>query len=246
MHHKSILIGLFLGFVLIVFEGCKHSPLDPMIIEEPPDTTIVDPPDTTTHTPCDSNLVYFEAEILPILRSNCALSGCHDMVTAEDDVILTDYENVIATADVEPFNLSGSKIYEVLTEQDEDDRMPPPPQNRLDAEQIELIARWILQGAEDLFCSENSPCDTSMVSYSGDIIPIVNTYCKGCHSGSAPSGNIDLSNYQGVKTQAISGKLVGVVTWSPGFVKMPQGGSQLPQCDQDKIMYWVSQGALNN
>ena len=177
---KRITYSLFLlvfgiGF-LLNFSACKH---DPVFGEEgimPSDTTDVtddtdNPVDTTdnsadttdTGTPCDPDVVYFDQDILPILRSNCAFSGCHDNNSAQDGVILTSYENVMLTADVEAFDLDGSDLYEVITDSDPDDRMPPAPNERLTSAQISKISEWILQGAK------NEQCDAGcrLVRYGG-------------------------------------------------------------------------------
>jgi uncharacterized membrane protein len=218
----------------------------------PIDTTGVDttdnPVDTTgMGTPCDSNTVYFSKQILPILQSNCAFSGCHDAASAQDGVILESYEQVIQTADVRPFDLNGSDLYEVITEDDEDKRMPPPPNARLTSGQIQLIAQWILQGAENLDCDENAgECDTENMSFSTNIQPVITNNCLGCHSGGAPSGGINLSSYSGVKAVADNGRLLGAIKREPGFSPMPQGGDQLSPCTIDQFTAWIMDGAPNN
>lgn len=207
------------------------------------DTTVVD----TTGVPCDSTKIYFERQILPILRSSCAFSGCHDAASAQDGVVLDNYENVIRTGDVRPFDLSGSDLYEVLVDDDEDDRMPQAPRSRLPASQINLIATWILEGAENLSCDEtNQGCQITNVSFSAVIKPIIETNCQGCHSGGSPSGGVNLSSYAGIKARADSGQLLGSIDWQAGFPRMPQGGPKLDQCKIDQIAAWIGAGAPDN
>ena len=254
MKASQFLYIIFIAYLLSHLWACEHSPvlLDddgmmPVDTTEMPVDTTGNPGDTTMTDPCDPDLVYFDMEILPILLSNCAFSGCHNAASAQDGVILDSYENVMATADVEAFDLQGSKIYEVLTEDDEDKRMPPPPTPRLDPDKIQLIAKWILQGAEDLECDPNaSGCETANMSFQADIAPVLATHCVGCHSGNAPSGGINLSNHAGVKAVADNGKLFGAISWANGFSNMPQGGAQLPSCTIDKIKSWIDDGAMNN
>ena len=211
--------------------------------DNPVDTTNID----TSGVPCDPNTVYFNIDILPILKSNCAFSGCHNAATAQDGVILESYESTMQTADVEPFDLDGGKLYEVITEDDEDKRMPQPPNAPLTSDQINLIAKWILQGAKNLECDPNSGgCDTENVSFSGFVQPVIQNSCQGCHSGNSPSGDIDLTNYQNIKVVADNGRLFGAISWANGFENMPQGGDQLPQCTIDKIKSWIDAGAPNN
>lgn len=238
------------GLFLSVLAGCQHEPF--MMAEDddfmPIDTTGVDTMGVdTTGVPCDSTKIYFERQILPILRSSCAFSGCHDAASAQDGVILDNYEDVVRTGDVRPFDLSGSDLYEVLVDDDNDDRMPPAPRSRLPASQINLIATWILEGAENLSCDEtNQGCQTTDISFSAVVKPIIEANCQGCHSGGSPSGGINLSSYVGIKARADSGQLLGSIDWQAGFSQMPQGGPKLDQCKIDQIATWVGDGALEN
>ena len=238
--------------ILLDLFSCKH---DPFIIDDdmvPIDTTD-NPIDTTNNDtttmgiPCDPDIVYFDKDILPILNSNCAFSGCHDAASAEDGVVLESYESTMQTADVEPFDLNGSKLYEVIIETDEDKRMPQPPNEPLTTDQINLIAKWILQGAEDLECDPDAEgCDTENISFSEFVQPVIQNNCQGCHSGNNPSGGIDLTTYQNIKTVVDSGQLYGAIAWENGFENMPQGEDQLSQCTIDKIKSWIDDGAPDN
>lgn len=91
-------------------------------------------------------------------------------------------------------------------------------------------------------------CDTSSVTYSVSIAPVMTQYCaySGCHAGAAPASGIDLSNYAGVQVAALNGKLVSVVEHRSGFSAMPKNASKLPDCTIAKIRVWVRNGAINN
>lgn len=240
-------IGIWLSF-----PSCKHEPLFDADMVDPTDTTS-NPIDTnmtdTTNMgiPCDPDVIYFDQEVLPLLQSNCAFSGCHDDASAQDGVILTSYETVIQTADVEAFNLNDSEIYEVLVDNDLDDRMPPVPTPALSQSQINIIATWILQGALDLECDPNvGGCDTEDVSFFGFVKPLLESYCIGCHSGAASSGGVDLTTHANVQVYANNGRLVGAIDHQAGFEAMPQGAAKLDKCSIDKIKSWVGAGALDN
>ncbi len=219
--------------------SCKH---DPVLSDD--DMMPTDPADP--EAPCDPDVVYFDRQVLPILKSNCALSGCHDSQTAEEGIVLDSYESLMAADIVDTRGPSESKLYEVLVETEGDDRMPPPPANRLDQELIDRIAKWIRQGAKDLECDDTGSCETEEVSFSQTVQPILQTHCVSCHGGDFPSGGIRLNTHAGVKSAADSGKLTGALTWAAGFVPMPDGGDKLPACDIDQIVAWVDSGAPNN
>lgn len=212
-----------------------------------PDTSSIDLSDTIMAGSCDTSIIYFDTQILPILVGSCAYAGCHDAQTAQNELIFDSYANLFRNDDaVIPFDLKESELYEKITEDDVKDRMPPAPAQALTQEQIFLIGKWILQGAKDSSCSAVNNCDTTVVSYATAVQPILNTYCVTCHGSSNPNGGVSLNNYSRVQQAATSGKLYGVISWATGFVKMPLGGDQIPDCDINKIDAWINQGILNN
>lgn len=259
MKTQYFILFISLIYFLATLFACEHSPILPDDDGMPIDTTDM-PIDTTSNPtdtmnndttgmmePCDPDLVYFDRDILPILKSNCAFSGCHDEASAEDGVILDSYEQVIATADVEPFDLIHSELYTVLVDDDEMQRMPPSPTPPLNQNHIQLIAKWILQGAEYLECDPNANgCDTEDVSFSAIVQPLIQTYCEGCHSGAVPSGGIDLTTHAAIKAIAEDGRLFGAIDWESGFIAMPLNSNKLDDCSIDQIKNWIDAGALNN
>jgi len=215
---------------------------------DPIDTMMVDTMTIDTmilENPCDSNLVYFEMDVLPIFLGSCAYSGCHDAITAADGVILDNYQNIISTGEIIPFDLSESKVYELITEDDLDEVMPPS--GPLTNEQISQIAKWILQGAENLECDEEvEPCDTNEVSYNNFVSIIMQTSCNGCHATGVGSGGVITDTYTHLKLIADNGRLFGAINWDSNFTNMPQGQDQLEPCVIDKIKSWIDAGAQNN
>jgi hypothetical protein len=93
----------------------------------------------------------------------------------------------------------------------------------------------------------SAPCSTATVTYSGNITNLLTANgCIGCHSGSSPSGNINLQGYANIKASAASGKLFGAVNHSPGFSPMPKGGNQLSNCSIQQLKAWIDAGMPNN
>jgi mono/diheme cytochrome c family protein len=89
-------------------------------------------------------------------------------------------------------------------------------------------------------------CDTSDVSYTAEILPLLQANCTGCHSGSAPSGNVNLEGHANVVAAANSGRLYGTIAHLSGFSPMPKGGSKLPNCQIVKLRAWINAGSPNN
>ncbi len=240
--------------VMIAIGSCKHDPFVNELVQSNPKDSVNNGGNNNggnnnnnnnNNVVCDPNVVYFQQQVLPLFISNCAMGGCHDAASHQDGVVLDNYANIINTGDIEAGNLSAGKVYEVITETDPDKIMPRPPAAPLNSAQIALIANWIQQGAQNNSCA-NSVCDTSVVKFSTSVSPIIDNKCKGCHSGSAPSGSIDLSTYSGVSTIALNGKLEGVVNHISGYSAMPKNGAKLSTCELAKIRIWVDAGAPNN
>ena len=100
-------------------------------------------------------------------------------------------------------------------------------------------------------CGEDEPkpmtCDTSNVSFSGVILPIIEQNCfNGCHSGANPSSGFTLESYADVKVKVDDGRLGGAVQRKPDFGAMPLNMDPLPVCEVDQIIAWIDQGAQDN
>ena len=239
---EIILISILFLLVLMLAASCKHQP--PAV----PEPTTEETSGNTGNNggdpvPCNPNTVYFTNTILPLFISNCAKSGCHDAASHQEDIILDSYANIMASGEIEPGNAGEGDIPEVITENDPDKIMPPPPNASLTSEQINLIMTWINQGAQNNYCDD---CDTLNVTYATKVKPIIDLKCKGCHSGSNPPLGIDLTTYSGLQSIALTGSLMGAITHQPGYSAMPKNSPSLPQCDIDKIRIWVNNGAINN
>jgi hypothetical protein len=183
----------------------------------------------------------FQRDILPVLISSCALSNCHDNITARGGYNFTSYTSVRNT--VVPGNPSASRLYTSITRGGEEDIMPPAGYTQLTQAQKDSMYNWIHYGALNEQCF-SSTCDTSNVTFSGTVWPIINTNCKGCHSASNPSGGYNLDNYTSISGYAKNGILMNSLTGN-GVPKMPSGSS-LIQCNIDQVSIWVKNGASSN
>ncbi|MBU0486472.1 MAG: hypothetical protein KKA07_17305 [Bacteroidetes bacterium] len=92
-----------------------------------------------------------------------------------------------------------------------------------------------------------SVCDTTEVSYSGDVIPVFETHCYSCHNNSTAASfgeNIRLENFEDVAYYAGNGSLYGSVAWIAPWSAMPD--YKLDKCSQNRIKAWVDQGMKQN
>lgn len=188
--------------------------------------------------------ICFETEVLPIFQSNCTQSGCHNSTDRTEGYVFDSYENIVSRGIV-PGDYKKSEVYKAIVPL-VGSSMPPSPYERLSDEQISTIALWIEEGAQNTTNCASNLCDTTAITFSTAIKPILQTYCYGCHAGSAPQGNINLSNYTGVKTTAQNGTLVGSIEHTGNYSPMPQNANKLSTCTIEKFKIWVAAGAPNN
>jgi len=128
-------VGILAVAGTFLLGSCKH---DPQVLPAVPTDV-----DTTSHI-TDTLNPSFTTSILPIFIRNCF--GCHNETRAEEGYILNSHAAITARKFVAG-NPSKTKVYEVITDDDEDDRMPQAPNPRLSDGEILLIGNWIRNGA---------------------------------------------------------------------------------------------------
>ena len=113
--------------------GCKHDPMPGPSANPDPGQTATDPENPS-----------FIKDVLPIFIANC--SGCHNPTLANNGYVFTSYQTITAKKFIagDPYE---TKLYEAITDDDEEDRMPQAPNPRLSADKILLIKNWIRNGA---------------------------------------------------------------------------------------------------
>ena len=230
---KLKLLASFIVVCVLLIMACKHDPFAvPVLPGNTPNNPGGNPP------PVTNDSVSFQTEVLPILQSNCAMSGCHAQNNPQKNIRLNSYANVRHSGVIEPGRPDKCALVEMIEENDEDKRMPPPPSSRLSQAQITLIMKWISEGARN---TNIIRCDTTDFSFAS-VNSIISTSCIGCHGSSSPSGGINLTNHTGIKNVAQSGKLICAIEHGGGCSPMPQGGSKLEGCKITIIKKWTAAG----
>jgi hypothetical protein len=99
----------------------------------------------------------------------------------------------------------------------------------------------------DVLYPTNTICDTTgTISYAVKIVPLFQQQCYGCHTGSAPSGNVLMGTYAADRAIANSGRLYGSINQVPGYSFMPKGGLKMSKCQLASIKKWIDSGTPNN
>ena len=139
-------LGVFALLLLVL--SCLNDKNLPNPVSSGVDTnagTVLNP--STPAAKCSPDTVYFQQTILPLITSNCAMSGCHDAISKKDGVILTDYTNIMR--EVKVASPTSSDLYKCLNETGED-RMPPAPAAEFSLANKALVLKWIQQGAKTI------------------------------------------------------------------------------------------------
>ena len=112
---------------------------------------------------------------------------------------------------------------------------------------INLLSGCVYEKEDILY--PPSACDTTGVTYSQTIVPILSANCYSCHStANSPSmgSGIVLDSYHELMHHVDDGDLVGVINHAPGYPPMPKNSAKLSDCDIKKIEAWVNAGAPEN
>lgn len=172
----------------------------------------------------------FQRDVLPILNSNCAMSGCHNSASQASGINLTTYAGAVRT--VRAGNAAGSGMIREMNS----GAMPEAPYLRVpDSLKNRLIA-WINAGAANTTCAPAATCDTSDVQYIRDIKPILQLNCMGCHQTSRAGGGLHLDNDD--NNDLLKEAIYKTVSHT-GKVVMPPNIASLSACDIAKIRVWA-------
>lgn len=102
---------------------------------------------------------------------------------------------------------------------------------------------------EQLYPKLDQACDTTGVTFSKSILPILQTNCYNCHSASENANlakGINLEDFSLLKQRINTGEFYSSVVQDFTVLPMPKDGAKLDTCSIAKIKIWIDKGALNN
>jgi hypothetical protein len=108
--------------------------------------------DSSPTSPSDivfpSTNVSYSQHVQPLFNTSCALAGCHDDVTRQNNLSLTSYQNATARAGI---IVAGNADGSILAQRIDGRLQPQMPFNRppLNSNQINGIKTWINEGARN-------------------------------------------------------------------------------------------------
>ncbi len=92
----------------------------------------------------------------------------------------------------------------------------------------------------------NNNCDTSNVSFSNHVKPILSSNCNSCHIGGGNSGSVKLDTYDDVKDAINNKNLKKSITYQNTSSKNMPPGAKMSNCNVSIIEAWINQGMKNN
>jgi hypothetical protein len=112
---------------------------------------------------------------------------------------------------------------------------------------IIAVSSCFYDNEEALYPSVSTTCDTTNVTYSGKVVPILANYCLSCHSNATAAsagGNVALENFADVSSQAAT--ISAAINHTGPLSPMPKNGSKLKVCLISTFDIWVRIGKPNN
>jgi hypothetical protein len=196
----------------------------------------------------DIEAICFDTQVLPILKTSCGISGCHD--GSEEHFTVGGYVSIMEL--VQPGDPRGSKLYKIITDIRNDDMMPPD--NPLTRTQRNIIQVWIAQGANETLCSpDTGEIPDERICFVQDILPVILSSCgvPGCHDQVTAEEDYVFTDYSGIMDgiepfNANESEIYEAVTETGDDIMPPPPRAPLTTQQIDALKEWIEEGALNS
>lgn len=133
----------------------------------------------------DSSGAFYRATIAPLLKAKCA--RCHGEKNRKAELDLSTPTGIRKGSESGPVIEPGKPDESLLYEMVHSGEMPPDEEDRLSADQIALIAKWISAGA-----TLDSASATAERITQHDVMPILHLRCTVCHGLRRHEAGLDL------------------------------------------------------
>ena len=222
--------------------------------------------------------INFDRHVLPILNDRC--DSCHHapfdrsgrLVNPKASLRFDSYEQVMKGNLDGPVvvanDLEARSLYTVLKLPEDDDLFMPPKGGPMSAERIDIIKRWIEEGAkpsQDATTATKGgiPGPDEPVSFHHHIMPLIENRCLDCHGEPyvkngrtiKPNAGLQLNTYEWI----IKGNVDGTIV-TPGdpadstlnyVINLPEDDPEImppkgePLTEDQKLMIkrWILEGA---
>ena len=113
---------------------------------------------------------------------------------------------------------------------------------------VSLIILWSSQSCyydveEILYAGVG--CDSTDVTYSQSILPILHSNCYICHNEIDSLGGINLEGYDNLLPHLVDGSFEGSINHLGSYTPMPHEREIMNDCNLAIINKWLAEGAQN-
>ena len=98
-----------------------------------------------------------------------------------------------------------------------------------------VVSVFAVQSCSIDYLAALNNVDASAVNYTDHIMPLVKSYCIGCHQGESPAAGVNLETYENVKKHMVEGNLHTRI--NDGKDPMPPG-ELMPPSYRELFMNW--------
>jgi mono/diheme cytochrome c family protein len=93
-------------------------------------------------------------------------------------------------------------------------------------------------------CTAGKQATSAALTYTTNVKPIIDANCAStCHNAGRPAAGIDLTTYEKVKEQTLTGKLIIAIQHADGAKPMPKKAPKMDDATIQTIVNWASSGA---
>ena len=155
----------------------------------------------------------FETHIFPLFEAHCL--SCHGASQPQGDLDLTTHESTLQGGKSGPALVPGSPLESLLLEKLHSGAMPMGA-DRLSDDQIDLVRRWIEEGArfEAGDTGTVAAASADVVAGHETVTTILNVKCLLCHGRRNQEGGLDLQTRESLLKGGASGP--AIVPGKPG------------------------------
>lgn len=117
-----------------------------------------------------------------------------------------------------------------------------------------LLAAMFLTGTQSCYYDKSellypSSCDTTTITYTQTVKPVLNAYCLSCHGANVYNtlgGSINLDSHANIVLAVENGNFLKAIRHEAGASPMPKSQQKMPDCQITQIEKWILSGAPNN
>jgi mono/diheme cytochrome c family protein len=201
--------------------------------------------------PAFAQTLTFERDILPVFTQHCFT--CHGQSSPQLGLDLRTAASTLRGSHNGPVILKGNPEKSLLFQKISTKAMPPPAfKQTMPEPQIEIVRRWIADGAaSDKPSGQSKDILEQQAAFDKEIMPLFAARCVQCHGAGKPMGGLDLRSLEALLKGSINGAVVlegfsekSILVRKLASRNMPPPGAGQPLTDEQiqSIRKWVDKG----